>query len=247
MRGKELPPSSPFAGDDGSTPPALGAALARAHDEERSPAALAAVVEALADARVLVPVLAQLDVEGRTVDGFTIDKEASAGIVALEGPDGRTVLPVFSSTAAMALWDPAARPVPSTAVRAALSAVQEGWELLVVDPGGPVTVVIPRTATWALARQEAWRPAVVEVDGAAQVDPAVQSSVRFSLAGIAEVRSVDAVPGERAEVALRLAIDAGLDRAGLDAVLARVNAALARDAVVAARVDSLELRVRAQA
>ncbi len=246
MRGKELPPSSPFAGDDGSTPPALGAALAQVADE-RSPAALAAVVEALADARVLVPVLAQLDAEGRTVDGFTIDKEASAGIVALEGPDGRTVLPVFSSTASMARWDPAARPVPSTAVRAALSAVQEGWELLVVDPGGPVTVVVPRTATWALARQEAWRPAVVEVDGAAQVDPAVQSSVRFSLAGIAEVRSVDAVPGERAEVALRLAIDAGLDRAGLDAVLARVNAALARDAVVAARVDSLELRVRAQA
>ena len=36
----------------------------------------------------------------------------------------------------------------------------------------------------------------------------------------------------------------GLDRAGLDAVLAQVNAALARVELVATRVDSLELRPR---
>jgi hypothetical protein len=38
---------------------------------------------------------------------------------------------------------------------------------------------------------------------------------------------------------------AGLDRPGLDRVLARVNDALAADETVANRVDGLELRLRA--
>jgi hypothetical protein len=44
-----------------------------------------------------------------------------------------------------------------------------------------------------------------------------------------------------------LALVPGLDRRALDALLARVNAALAADETVTARVDSLELRLRAGA
>jgi hypothetical protein len=191
---------------------------------------------------VLVPMLAELEAadvvvhEGRE---HTVDKEASAGIVALRTPDGRTAMPVFSSVTAMQAWHPEARPVPSDAGRAALSAVSEGWEVVVVDPGGPVTAVLPRPAVWALARGTAWRPAVA----GHLVDDDVQAAVRAAVVGVPEVRGAHAEPGRRAEVAVVLALAPGLDRRTLDQVLAQVNARLAGDETVAARVDSLELRL----
>lgn len=165
MTGRELPPTSAFAGDDGSADPRVAAALAALGDGTGT---LAGVVDALAGTRVLVPVLAELEA-AETVEvgghAHTVDKEASAGIVALQAPDGRTALPVFSSVAAMAAWRRDARPVPTDVVRAALSAVSEGWELLVLDAGGPVTALLPRPAVWALAQQQPWRPAVLSGSG----------------------------------------------------------------------------------
>lgn len=240
MTGRALPPSSPFAGDDGSADPALTATLARYAD---SGAELADVVAALAPTRVLVPVLAELEVEGVVEhDGHahTVDKEASAGVVALRTPDGRTALPVFTGVAAMTRWRADARPVPSDVARAALSAVTEGWEVMVLDAGGPVTAVLPRTAVYALAQGQPWRPAV----RAGRVDDDVRDAVRDAVAGVRLVAGADAVPGTRAEVAVELAVLPGLDRAALDRVLGQVNAALAQHPDVAARVDSLELRVR---
>lgn len=241
MTGRELPPSSPFAGDDGTADPAVAAALAALGTGTGS---VADVVAALAGTRVLVPVLAELEVEDVAVHAgheHTVDKEASAGIVALRAPDGRTALPVFTSVASMTAWRTDARPVPSDVARAALSAVTEGWEVLVVDPGGPTTVLVPRPAVWALAQQERWRPAVT-ADG---VDPELRAAIVAAVAPVAGVVSVDAVPGTRAEVAVVVDLVAGLDRAGLDAVLAQVNASVAGVELVATRVDSLELRPRA--
>ena len=241
MAGRELPPSSPFAGDDGTADPALAAALTAFGAGTGS---VAAVVAALAGTRVLVPVLAELEVADVVVhEGHehVVDKEASAGIVALQAPDGRTALPVFTSVESLALWRTQARPVPSGVARAALSAVQEGWEVMVVDPGGPVTVLVPRPAVWALAQEVPWRPAVV---GDA-VDDEVRAAVAAALGPVEHVIAADAVPGSRAEVAVVVTIRAGLDRAGLDQVLARVNDALASDETVASRVDGLELRLRA--
>nr|WP_210767880.1 SseB family protein [Cellulomonas humilata] len=235
-----MPPSSPFAGDDGTADPAVATALEAL---ATGAGTVAAVVDALAGTRVLVPVLAELEVEDTVVhDGHahTVDKEASAGIVALRAPDGRTALPVFTSVATMAAWRPDARPVPSDVARAALSAVTEGWEVLVVDPGGPTTVLVPRPAVWALAQGERWRPAVT----AGVVDPEVREAISAAVAPVAGVVAVDAVTGTRAEVAVVVELVPGLDRAGLDAVLAQVNAALAGVELVATRVDSLELRPR---
>ena len=44
------------------------------------------------------------------------------------------MLPAFSSAAAMAAWDPAARPVPAPARQVALGAAGDGTELVVIDP-----------------------------------------------------------------------------------------------------------------
>ena len=244
MTGRELPPSSPFAADDGSADPRVAAALG-AYGAGTAP--LADVVGALAGTRVLVPVLAELEVAGVVEHGghgHVVDKEASAGIVALRAPDGRTALPVFSDVAAMHAWRADARPVPTDVQRAALSAVTEGWEVLVVDPGGPVTVLLPRPAVWALAQAERWHPAVVGTGAGAEVDPEVRAAVVAAVTGVPGVVHGDARPGARSEVAVVLALRPGLDRAGLDRVLAAVNAALAGDRVVADRVDSLQLELR---
>ena len=192
MAGRELPPSSPFAGDDGTADPDVAAALAALQDGSGS---VSGVVDALHGTRVLVPVLAELEVEDVVVhDGHahTVDKEASAGIVALQAPDGRTALPVFTSVAAMTAWRADARPVPSDIARAALSAVTEGWEVLVVDPGGPTTVLVPRPAVWALAQQARWVPAV----GPDGVDDEIRAAIVAAVLPVRGVVGGDVVPGE---------------------------------------------------
>lgn len=240
MTGRSLPPTSAFAGDDGSGDPQLMAVLARHAVGELD---VSDVVRVLAGTRVLVPVLAALERSETVVHAsraHTVDKEASAGIVAIQAPDGRTALPVFSSVAQMAAWHPDARPVPADVDRAALSAVDEGWELLVLDAGGPHPVVVPRPAVWALAQRQSWRPAVA----GQQVDVEVDDAIRTALVAVPEVTGVLTEPGRRAEVAVALTLADGLGRAALDDVLLRVGAALAADDTVTRRVDSLELRLR---
>lgn len=235
MAGRALPPTSPYAGDDGSADPALVAALA-AH--EHGARAGADVVAALAGARLLVPVLAELEASGTTDAGLHVDKEASAGVVALRTPDGRTALPVFTGTESLAAWRRDARPVPASAARAAAACLAEGWHVLVVDPGGPVTAVVPAPAVRALATGAAWTPAVAE----GRVRPDLAEAARSALADVPQVAGVDVVPGRGAEVAVVLHVRPGLDRARLDVVLAQVGGVLGATAL-AAEVDSVELRV----
>lgn len=235
MSGRDLPASSPFAGDDGGPDPAL-AALLTAH--ARGDSDLAAVVAAVAGTRLLVPVLPHPTGERPAGEQVGCHDE-TAGVVAVAGPDGRTALPVFTSVQTLAAWRADARPVPATADRAAASALAEGWTVLVLDPAGPVTVVLGRPAVQALAAGEAWTPAVH--DGA--VDEQVAAAVRTALHGVLGVLDAQPEPGDRTEVAVRLQVMAGLDRMRLERVVARADAALAGDPVVAARVDSIELRL----
>lgn len=234
--GKALPPGSAFAGDDGSADPELAHALVE-HAAGRGP--LSAVVARLAQVRVLIPILASLDKDDYTEAGLRIDKEASAGIVALKAPDGRTALPVFTSVATMATWRADARPSPADAVRAALSAVSEDWAMLVVDPGSETQALIPRPAVWAIAQQQPWIPTIT--DG--QVHPEIATEIAAVVGPIEHIVAVSVEPGSSAELAVALKIDAGLTRAGLNYVLEQVNTALSRSTLVAQRVDGLELRI----
>lgn len=220
-----------FAGDDGAPDAALVAALELADAP--------AVVAALASARVFVPVVAVLGETGESsLTGLASDKSADMALVTLTAPDGRQALPVFSSAEALAGWDARARPVPVRARRAALSAVDDGCDLLVVDPGG-AGVVVPRPALWAVAKDEPWVPspthpavlrAVAEVAGSVGAhEPA--------LAG------ASCEPGRRAELAVVLRLRPGLDRDDLAALTTRVSELLAARPEVADLVDSLELRV----
>jgi hypothetical protein len=231
--GRTLTPQ-PFSGDDGSAAATLALAL-EAHAAAPGPAALAAVVVALAQARVLVAVVAILG-EGRPVaDGPRADAGAEMALVTVTMPDSVRGLPVFSGVAALAGWDATARPVPVEGARAALSAVAEGCDRLIVDLAGPHPAVVPRPAVRALAQGLAWLPS--------PDDPDVAAAVTRAAAGVEEILGVRCEPGSTAELRVVVGVRPGLDRAGLDALLTRLGAALAAQQVVADRVDAIELRV----
>ncbi|MBF5080989.1 SseB family protein [Quadrisphaera sp. INWT6] len=225
--------NNPFAGDDGGLAPALAAVLdaARASGE---PVDVEALLAALPGARLFVPVTA---VSAGTDEATGGDLGADMAIPTLRSPDGRDALPVFTSVAALTAWSAKARPVPVEARRAAVSAVQEGQQLLVLDPGvrGPTgSVVVPRPALWALAQGEPWTPS--------WRDPSVAAGVRAAAETVTGVVRSSCEPG-RGGAELRVVLDvvAGLDAAGLADVTTGVARLLGEDAVVSRRVDSLEL------
>jgi hypothetical protein len=112
--------SPQFPGDDGSADSALAAALG---DD-------VAVLQALPDARVFVPIVPLLG--DMPADG---DKNADMAAVLMTGADGRQALLAFSSVATMAAWDPQARPVPVLGRDAALAALDEGASAILLDLG----------------------------------------------------------------------------------------------------------------
>jgi hypothetical protein len=226
--GRTLTPQ-PFAGDDGRPDPALAAAL-----ETLEPRSLAA---ALGSARVLVPVVAVLGDEPVPVgpSGLPADKAADMAVAVLVAPDGTRALPVFSSLAALTAWSPTARPVPAEGARAALSAVQDGCSLIVVDPAGPRTAVVRRPVVWALAQGRPWLPPAE--------DPEVLAAVRAAAGAAPDVAGVRAEPGEGSGLRVALAVRPGLDAARLSALVEAVREQLSASDLLAERVESLDLRV----
>jgi hypothetical protein len=235
--GRSFEPT-PFPGDDGSAPPALADALAR---HARGEVGQAVVVDALREARLLIPLVARLGEEGVNEAGLTVDKSAELSIITVAGPDGRSVMPVFTSVAAMGRWNPAARPVPADAVRVALAAASEETDLVVLDPMSETEFVLRRPAVWAVARSLPWTPSPED----AEVAAALEASVVEEPAVVA----LSTEPGdprarfEGPELMIRLALVDGLDRAGLDALLARLQGEWSRSAVLADRVDSMGVRI----
>lgn len=221
-RGRELPPTSRFAGDSGAGDPALEAAVATAD--------LAQVVAELPGTRLLVPVMASPEAE----------HEGSAGIVALAAPDGRTALPVFTSVAALTAWQRTARPMPTEAERAAAAALAEGWQILVVNPG-TANLVVPRPAVYALALSQQWHPAVQDGQVSAQVGAVVEEIFQT----VPQVHRTAVLPGKRAEIRVQLFLAQGLTKAQLDDVVAQVSHVLANHEEFIRLVDSVELGLSA--
>ena len=126
--------------DDTGEPDApLSAALAAyAADPSREPEVLAA----LPAARLMVPVVAELGESDVGPDGLARDKSADMATVLMRGADGRLALLAFTGLEAMHRWDPRARPVPVPAPTAALAAMQDGAEALLIDVAGPVSYAV---------------------------------------------------------------------------------------------------------
>ena len=213
----------------------------------------AAVVASLATARVFIPIVAQLAEEAEGQDGLQADKQADMALVTLKAADGRTAMPAFTSAEALAAWHPKARPVAVYAARAALSAVSEGAELLVLDPGAAITFVVRRPAMWALAQQHDWIPSYTddvlagEMRRAAAAFPAVRSLELHPGRGVAAQTadgSVLAGGGAGPELQVVLYLADGLDAAGVQQLVAGLQAEWSRNVLFGERVDSMEIKLR---
>lgn len=96
-----------------------------------------------------------------TVEG---DKESEVALVSLKSADGRGALPVFTSIPKLTKWHKDARPVAVWMPRACLSAVDEGNDLVVIDPGATLTYVVRRPEVYALAQQNQWVPSYEDAE-----------------------------------------------------------------------------------
>ncbi|GAA2180861.1 hypothetical protein GCM10009847_20370 [Leucobacter tardus] len=246
-----------FADDDGATPEEFGiavdavraaaAALRGAVDAEGQRVALgdladahAGAILALSQCRVLVPLVAEAGDFGETDDGRTVEKSQELSIVTVLGPDGRRVMPVFSSVATLRAWNSEARPIPVAAPQAALAAAQDDHALIIVDPGTPEREFgVRRTALQALAAGERREPA--------WADPEVERAFASGVTADSQVRYTAIVPGDpearllAPEVEVVLGLEPALDRETLQAVLERASRAWAEHPIIAERVDSLRV------
>ncbi|NVM95227.1 SseB family protein [Arthrobacter wenxiniae] len=257
--GRSLPDQAKyhnFDADDGATDPRYQAAVSRLLGGSGSEAD---VVASLAEARVFIPIVAQLADRAVGENGLASDKESDMALVTLQAPDGRRALPAFTNAAALSTWHPEARPVAVHAARAALSAVAEEAQLLVLDPGSERPFVVRRPAMWALAQQRQWLPSYA--------DPAVRQVLADSMtaAGNPGILDISACAGKGIEslwdhksepsgrlvagggagpeLAVSLTLRPGLDQSAVDSILQVLQAFWARNDVFAQAVDSVQVRL----
>ncbi|MFJ5143422.1 SseB family protein [Curtobacterium sp. NPDC088465] len=227
-----------YADDDGLADPALVAAITALQQggSQRE------VVEALRGARLLIPLVAEAGDVGHTPDGKLVDKTQELSIVTVAGPDGRSVMPAFTSAEAMRSWDATARPVPADARRVAMAAASEETQLVVLDPTAPTEFVLRRPAVWAIGQDLPWTPCFED----AEVGQAFAASVVDESA----VARVELSPGDPlgrfagAELTVGLALHPGLDQAAVQALVGRLQQRWTADAVIADRVDSMRVALR---
>lgn len=148
-----------FPDDDGAAAATVTAALT-AYDADPA-AGRAPALAALQDSRVLVPVVAALGEVEHDAQGLAREKSSDMAAVLITGRDDRTALLSFTSTAAMAAWNPQARPVAVSARQAARAALQDGADALLVDLAGPVLFAVDGADLRDLAAGLVLRP----VDG----------------------------------------------------------------------------------
>ncbi|MFD4479784.1 SseB family protein [Streptomyces sp. NPDC058471] len=221
MANKNIPDPG-FSDDDGSADPRLTEALT-AWAGDRT--AHGPVLEALTGARLLVPVVAVLGEVEEGADGLRREKSSDMAVPTLKAGD-RKALPAFTSTQALALWDPEARPVAVPLHQALQAAAHEQADTIVLDLAGPVPYEINRPALIALSEGRHTRDPLA--------DPAVTAAVRAAVA--AEPAVLRAYLGAgTADGTLALVLDPAADQAE---AAQRVARHIAADETLRARLVS---------
>ncbi|MEI6109810.1 MAG: SseB family protein [Actinomycetes bacterium] len=142
--GAEIPEPD-FKDDDGSPDPRLRSVL-RNYAESATAQSARNLLDALMDARLLIPVVAELD---EIEDG--VEKDSHMASVEFHATDGRRALLAFSGTDSMLQWDPNARPVARVGYAVAQTTLEQELDALIVDVSGPVPTAIDGTLLALLA------------------------------------------------------------------------------------------------
>lgn len=247
-----------FADDDGAAPAewlAAASGVRAAAETFRASSGSEAARDELAGAhvraiaalnrcRLLIPLLAEAGDLGVTPEGRTVEKTQELSIVTVAAPDGRRVMPAFSSVAAMRAWNPESRPIPVPGPQVALAAAQEGTDLIIIDPGTPATEFgVRRTQLEPMAVGRATVPA--------WADPEVGAAFAASIQAEPRIHAIALEPGDPegrlhgAELVVMLLVEPGLEREALQSLVAEVQSHWATSAVIAERVDSVRVSLHA--
>lgn len=236
-----------FDNDDGKADPRVLAAMTALRAGTGSEAE---VHRSLANARVFIAVVAQLGEEALGEHGFATDKEADMALIKIKAPDGRMALPVFTTVERMQAWHNEARPVAVYAPRAALSAVSEECQLLVIDPGSDYTFVLRRPGVWTLAKQIDWTPSYQNQQIANLVHEATAGFGQLEKVRLAPGRGVGSrdsqgasVPGGGSgpELNLQFIFARGTSESDARETTTSIHGILAQNTEFAEAVDSLEV------
>ena len=156
-----------FPNDDGLADPELIAAM-RGGDRYE-------IVRALATARVFIALLAKLESPAIQTPGAKIEHESEVSLAWLvDGPI--RALPIFTSIAALSVWNAGARPLGVEAQRAAAVALSDG-EIAVLDPGGNNPTEIGPSALRSLALSYEYLPIAFDVEVRRAIEEALATSL----------------------------------------------------------------------
>jgi hypothetical protein len=169
-----------------------------------------AALTALANSRLLVPIIAVAGGEGEDLapggpaggeHGCAAgDRNAEMSLPALVGRDGRRAIPAFTCLETLARWRSEARPVPAAASQVCRAALDDECAV-VVDIAGPVPVAIDGARLAALADGQ---PVPLPHE-----DPDVLAAVQAAaVQAVAGTGAVVTAGGQQAIAGLRLAAGA---------------------------------------
>jgi len=192
------PGGQQFRHDHGDADPRVTEALA-AYQAGRG--SEQAALAALAEARLLVPVVAVLaDGPAAGSEKTQGDKNSEMVLPTLIGNDGRPAVLAFTGVEALTRWRRHARPVPAEAGRVWRAAVTDGCAV-VIDVAGPVPLAVEGARLAALAAGQPVPPAHEDADVRAEVEAAIAAEpmiAGFSLA-----------PSQQVDLAVRLQLAPG--------------------------------------
>jgi hypothetical protein len=224
--------------DDGSAPGKLLEALKRFRSRELGEAE---VVDEVRVSRLLIPLVAHAGDVGTAPSGHLVDKTQELSLITVAGPDGRSVLPAFTSVSAMAQWNPAARPIPADGVRVAFAAASEGTDIVVLDATTDTEFAIRRPALWAMAQDLPWQPSYLDEEVLAEFMAAAD--------GEDAIVAIQLAPGDvdarlaGPELIVQLSLVEGLDEIALAELLGREQEKWAASDIITERVDSMTVKL----
>lgn len=248
--GRLLAPS-PFAGDDGAPDAAVRAALHALSSgtssdhlsggtgaSPASGSAERALLEALASARLFAAIEA---VPAEVDDSGPLAREVESDMASpvLTAPDGRRAMLLFTGLDTLAAWQGDARPVPVTGPDAAVAALDDACDVLLLDLGSPDAAVVRLSQLWALAQRRPWLPA--------HEDPLVRDALALAVRGrpdIVAARLEDGTVHAPGVTRLVLELRPGLTQPQVHDLTQIVGQALATDPEVRLRIDDVAMVLR---
>ena len=238
FRGREFR-AHPFEGDDGSAPEGLRIALAR-WQEAPGADAMAEVVKALTQSRLLVPLLAEAGEKGLTPEGKIVDKTQELSVVSVQGPDGRPVAVAFSDVAAMASWRSDARPVPVEASKVIAWALEENMTEVVLNPTSAHQCLLRRGALVATLKNTPYVAPWLDPEVLDQVSRAMTSGPKVSW----EIESGWALDGGSGpDLVVRVSLPPGIPAERLHHLQQQWAHSWANSAVLNQRVGGIRLQI----